>query len=169
MPFPFQPNQRAHVFLSSMGLLPFISVWKAAAFALAELGCAAFFIIGVVLPTTGPSAPWFVLAACVFGIVARQVDIESWGLFIPGGLAGRTEQAFGLHATRPVLAIVLLERFFLAALAAAVLGRYVGNVEDLSTQIAMAMVGLLWLRADAPLGGLARRLGRGQVRRRLQR
>ena len=130
-----------------MGLLPFISVWKAAAFALAELGCAAFFIIGVVLPTTGPSAPWFVLAACVFGIVARQVDIESWGLFIPGGLAGRTEQAFGLHATRPVLAIVLLERFFLAALAAAVLGRYVGNVEDLSTQIAMAMVGLLWLRA----------------------
>jgi magnesium transporter len=151
MPFPFQPNQRAHVFLSSMGLLPFISVWKAAAFALAELGCAAFFIIGVVLPTTGPAAPWFVLAACVFGIVARQVDIESWGLFIPGGLTGRAEQAFGVHAARPVLAIILLERFLLAALAAAVLGRYVGNVEDLSTQIGMALIGLLWLRARSAL------------------
>ena len=54
MPFPFQPNKRIRVVLSSMGLLPFVSVWKAAAFALAELGCAAFFVAGVVLSTTGP-------------------------------------------------------------------------------------------------------------------
>src|SRR3954464_13708818 len=147
MPFPFQPNQRARVFLSSMGLLPFVSVWKAAAFALAELGCAAFFSISVVLPITGQAAPWFVLAACVLGVLARQVDIESWALFIPGGLTGRAEQAFGERAGRAALTVVLLERFLLAALAAAVLGRYVGHVEDFSTEIAMAVVGLLWIRA----------------------
>jgi magnesium transporter len=139
------------VFLSSMGLLPFVSVWKAAALALAELGCAAFFIAGVVLQISGPIAPWFVLAACVLGIFVRQVDVESWALFIPGGLAGRTEQAFGRRAERAVSIVVLLERFLLAGLAAAVLGRYIANVEELSTQIAMAVVGLLWIRARSGL------------------
>ncbi|MCM3880331.1 MAG: magnesium transporter [Vicinamibacterales bacterium] len=151
MPFSFQPNQRARVFLSSMGLLPFVSVWKAAAFALAELGCAAFFIAGVVPQLIGPAAPWFVLAACVFGVVARQVDVESWALFIPGALVGRSEQAFGERAGRAVSTVVLLERFLLAALAAAVLGRYIANVEELSTQVAMAVVGLLWIRARSGL------------------
>ncbi len=151
MPFPFQPNQRARVFLSSMGLLPFVSVWKAAAFALAELGCAAFFVVGVVLATAGPAAPWFVLAACVLGIFARQVDIESWALFMPGGLAGRTEQAFGVRAGKAVSTVVLLERFLLAALAASVVGRYIANVEDVATQIAMGVVGLLWIRARSGL------------------
>src|SRR5262245_16586975 len=151
MPFSFQPNQRARVFLSSMGLLPFVSVWRAAAFALAELGCAAFFVVGVVFGVAGPIAPWFVLAACILGIVARQVDIESWALFMPGGLVGRAEQAFGTRAGRAVSTVVLLERFLLAGLAASVLGRYVANVDDLSTQIAMALVGLLWIRARSGL------------------
>ena len=151
MPFPFQPNQRARVFLSSMGLLPFVSVWKAAAFALAELGCATFFVVGVVLATAGPAAPWFVLAACVLGIFARQVDIESWALFMPGGLAGRAEEAFGVRAGKAVSTVVLLERFLLAALAASVVGRYLANVEDVATQIAMGVVGLLWIRARSGL------------------
>ena len=99
MPFPpfppFQPNRRVRVVLSSMGLMPFVSVWKAAALALAELGSAAFFIVGVLHGTAGQFAPWFVLAACVLGVLVRAGDIESWALFIPGGLVGRTEQAFG--------------------------------------------------------------------------
>src|SRR5216110_4063490 len=96
MPFPpFQPNRRVRVVLSSMGLMPFVSVWKAAALALAELGAAAFFIVGVLHGTAGVTAPWFVLAACVLGLLVRAGDIESWALFIPGGLVGRTEQAFG--------------------------------------------------------------------------
>ena len=93
---PFQPN-RVRVVLSSMGLLPFVSIWRAAALALAELGCAAFFIVGVVQGTVGEFAPWFVLAACVLGIFARAGDIESWALFIPGGLIGRTGVSIRAH------------------------------------------------------------------------
>src|SRR5436190_8098136 len=160
---PFQPNRRVRVVLSSMGLLPFVSIWRAAALALAELGCAAFFIVGVVQGTVGQFAPWFVLAACVLGIFARAGDIESWALFIPGGLIGRTEQAFGPRIARSTSAVVLIERFLLAALASVVIGRYVASVaaaaivglrfaghvtvEELSIQLAMGMVGLLWIRA----------------------
>jgi magnesium transporter len=149
MPFlsPFQPNRRVRVVLSSMGLLPFVSVWKAGALALAELGCAAFFVAGVVSESVGPFAPWFVLAVCVFGVFVRAVDIESWALFIPGGLIGRTEQAFGSRAARAVSTVVLLERLLLAALACAVVGRYTTDVADLAMQIGMTLVALLWIRA----------------------
>src|SRR5258705_11161977 len=103
MPFPpfspFQPNRRVRVVLSSMGLMPFVSVWKAAALALAELGAASFFIVGVVHGTLGAVAPWFVLAACLCGVLVRAGDIESWALFIAGGLVGRTEQAVGSRAS----------------------------------------------------------------------
>ena len=167
MPFPtfppFQPNRRVQVVLSSMGLLPFVSVWKAAALALAELGIGAFFVVGVVHGTVGGVAPWFVLAACVFGLLVRAGDVESWALFIPGGLVGRAEQAFGARTGRTASAVVLVERLFLSALASAIVGRYVASVaataimglpftghvtiEELSLQLAMLMVGLLWLRA----------------------
>src|SRR5436190_19119746 len=132
MPFPpfppFQPNRRVRVVLSSMGLMPFVSVWKAAALALAELGAAAFFVVGVVHGTVGAFAPWFVLAACCFGLLVRAGDIESWALFIPGGLVGRAEQAFGSRAARSASAAVLVERLLLAALASAVIGHYVASV-----------------------------------------
>jgi magnesium transporter len=165
MPFPssFQPNRRVRVVLSSMGLMPYVSVWKAAALALAELGCAAFFIVGVVQGSVGQYAPWCVLAACGLALVVRAGDIESWATFIPGGLVGRTEQAFGPRAGRSASAVVLVERFLLAALASAVIGWYVAGVaataivglrftgrvtvEELSTQLAIGMVGLLWIRA----------------------
>ena len=146
-----------------MGLMPFVSVWKAAALALAELGAAAFFIVGVLHGTAGATAPWFVLAACVLGVLVRAGDIESWALFVPGGLVGRAELAFGPRAGRTASAIVLVERFLLAALASAVIGRYVASVaataiiglrftghvtiEELSTYLAFITVGMLWIRA----------------------
>ncbi len=164
MPFPpFQPNRRVRVVLSSMGLMPFVSVWKAAALALAELGCAAFFLVGVLQPTLGSLAPWMVLLACVLGLLARAGDIESWATFIPGGFLGKAEHAFGRRVRAGVTAVALSERLLLAALSTAVVGRYVASVaataigglrftghvtvEELSTQLAILIVGLLWLRA----------------------
>jgi len=169
MPFPpfppFQPNRQVRVVLSSMGLMPFVSVWKAAALALAELGAAAFFIVGVLHSTAGAAAPWFVLAACLLGVLVRAGDIESWAQFVPGGLVGRTELAFGTRAARTASAIVLVERFLLAALVSAVIGHYVASVaatavmglrftghvtlEELSMYLAFGTVGMLWMRARA--------------------
>ena len=149
--------------LSSTALLPFMSVRKAAALALAQLGVAAFFAPGVVSATIGPSAGWFVLAAVVLATVVRAIDIESWAVFIPGGFIRRVSQAFGPARARAAAAAVLTERFLLAAIAVVSVGHYASGVvltliggwrltgllrpEDFATMLAVILIGGLWIRA----------------------
>jgi hypothetical protein len=64
------------VVLTSTALLPFLSVRKAAALSIAELGVAAFFIAGTTQTALGESAPWFVLAATILAAFLRAIDIE---------------------------------------------------------------------------------------------
>lgn len=140
-----------------------MSVRKAAALAVAELGIGVFFVSGVARATIGDSAPWFVLGACALAALVRAIDIESWAVFIPGGLVGRAEQAFGPRAATLATAAVLTERLLLAALACVVIGQYgigVGairiaewrvtdrlTIQELATLGASFVIGLLWLRA----------------------
>src|SRR5436190_20101229 len=104
---PIVPSRRVRVVLSSTAFLSFVSVWKAAALSIAELGVAAFFLIGVVLPGVGRPAPWLVLGACLLGPFVRTLDVESWSLPIPGGLVGRAKQAFGPRSGRVAAAVML--------------------------------------------------------------
>ena len=161
------PRRRVRVVLSSTALLSFMSVRKAAALALAQLGVAAFFIAGVSSATLGPSAGWFVLVAAVLAAFVRAIDIESWAVFIPGGFVGRVEYAFGPSLADGAAATVLTERFVLAALAAVIVGHYASGVavtaiaglrltgllrpEDFATMLAVVIVGLLWIRARVGL------------------
>jgi magnesium transporter len=139
-----------------------MSVRKAAALAIAQLGVAAFFVCGVAVPALGPSAAWFVLAATALAVAARAIDIESWGLLIPGGFARRVAGAFGPRAAGVASATAFVERLLLGALASVVAGHYVaavsataiagwrftGNVrsEDIATLLAVGVIGALWLR-----------------------
>ena len=163
---PFSPIPRRHpirVVLSSTALQPFMSVRKAAALAIAQLGVAAFFIAGVTRTVVGDSAAWFVLAATCLAAFARAVDIENWALLIPGGLVSRVTTTFGARAAGVAKAGALVERILLAALAAIVVGHYVASVsattiggwrftgfvrpEDLATPVAIFAIGVLWVRA----------------------
>jgi magnesium transporter len=148
--------------LSATALVSFMSVWKAAALAFAELGLSAFFLIGVAGPSLGGWTPWFVLAACCVGAFVRTIDIESWALFVPGGLVGRARQVSGPKAAGIAAATVLTERFLLAALACAVVGHYTSfvaaaaiegwrplarfDLQEFPILMAVALVGLLWIR-----------------------
>ena len=164
MPLPGRAAPRTvRVVLSPTALLSFVSVWKAAALAIAELGVAAWFVAGLTAATVGGVAPWFVLAAALIGVFIRAVDIESWAVFLPGGLAGRTERAFGPMPGRIAAAAVLAERLLLAALASMVIAHYVTTfavttlagrrlvrlmaTSDLYTLAAAAAIALLWIRA----------------------
>jgi magnesium transporter len=171
---PFSPVPRRHpirVVLSSTALQPFISVRKAAALAIAQLGIAAFFISSITRAALGPSAGWFVLAAAILAAFARAVDIESWALLIPGGFVNRVATVFGRRAAGVAKAAALVERVLLGALASVVVGHYVASVsataigglrftgytrpEDLATPLAVGAIGVLWLRI---------RVGRGLAR-----
>src|SRR6186713_2387634 len=117
---PFSPIRSRHpirVVLSTTAFLPFMSVRKAAALAIAQFGIAAFFIPGLARVAVGDSAGWFVLAAAVLAAFARSIDIESWSLLIPGGFVGSVTRAFGPRAAGVAKAAALMERLLLGALA----------------------------------------------------
>src|SRR6185436_11293388 len=121
---PPRLNRNVRVVLSTTTLLSFMSVSKAAALALAELGIAAFFVVGVARSFIGEAAAWFVLAACILSIFVRAIEIESWSFFIPGGLIGRTNRAYGAGLRNIAIASVLTERLLLVALACVLCGQY---------------------------------------------
>ncbi len=178
---PFSPIPRRRpirVVLSSTALQPFISVRKAAALTIAQLGVAAFFISGIAPATLGKSAVWFILAATFVAAFARSIDIESWALLIPGGYAGRAGTALGPRAVGIAKAGALLERLLLGVLASVALGHYLASVlatviggwrftggyvrpEDLATPIAIATIGVLWLRVRMGHGLSRERMAKG--------
>src|SRR6266568_4666208 len=93
------PSRRIPIVLATRALVSFGSVSRAAGLALPDFGLAAFFIAGVTASVLGAASAWFVLAAVAIGVVCRAIDVESWALFIPGGIAGRVERAFGRRAS----------------------------------------------------------------------
>jgi len=150
------------VVLSTTTLMSFMSVSKAAALVLAELGIAIFFVGGSARSFFGESAPWFVLAAAILGFVVRAIDIESWAFFMPGGLIGRTERVFGPRAVGFATAAMLGERLLLVVLACVLTAQYAVSfgrvwilkwsltarmsVQELVTAGAVLMIGILWTR-----------------------
>ena len=162
--------------LSTTALLPFLSVRKAAALAIAQLGVAAFFISGIATSALGDSAGWFVLAATILTIVVRAIDIESWALLIPGGFISRVALGLGQRAGRFAAAVAIIERVLLGALASVVIGHYTAGVavtaiagwrftryatpEDPATLLAAVAIGILWIRAR-----IGRDIGRDAIAR----
>jgi len=160
MPPPPGRSRREIPIVLATTLVSFVPLSRAAALALTDLGTAAFFIGGTMQATLGAAAPWFVLSAAVLGFGLRAVDIESWALFVPRGLVGRVQEAFGSRVAGAAAAAALVERLFLAALAALVAGHYgfaflstvgqsvpAGIHTDLPTLGAVSLIGLLWIRA----------------------
>jgi hypothetical protein len=150
------------IVLATSALLYFTSASRAAALALPELAFAAFFVGGVLRDSSGRAAPWFVALATLVGIVIRRFDLESWALFIPGGLSGRVNRAYGPRAATAATGVILIERLLLAALASVLFGHYVAalafaapgserlrnaTTADVSAFVGILLLGWLWLRA----------------------
>jgi magnesium transporter len=170
-------RRQIRVVFSSTALLSFMSVRKAAALAVAQLGVAAFFIAGTTRAAVGDAAPWFVLAVAVAAAFVRAIDIESWALLIPGGVVARVQQAFGRRVARGAAAAGLVERLLLAALASVLVGQYAASVtvtalagrrftgyvrpEDLATVVAVTIIGVLWLRARVGRDLTSHRIAQG--------
>jgi magnesium transporter len=177
-PNPVTDSRRPfRVVLSTTALVSFMSVSKATALVLAELGVAVFFVVGSARSFFGESAPWFVLGACLLGFLVRAIDIESWAFFIPGGLIGRSERAFGPRAASFATAAMLSERLLLVVLACVLCGHYAVSfgiawisrwsltarlsVQELVTAGAVLMIGILWTRTRLGLPLPSRAMAKG--------
>jgi magnesium transporter len=160
---PPKTQRKTRVHLSTTALLSFMSLSQATALVAAELGVAAFFVIGVARPVLGGPSALFVLAACVLSGFVRTIDIEHWALFVPGGVTGRAERAFGPRAANLAAAAVLTERLLLVALGCALCGQYAASfaapwtalwsvtarltVQESVSVGAILLLGFLWIRA----------------------
>src|SRR5258705_2329504 len=151
---PSHLPRRVRVAFSTTAITSFVSVWKAASLAVAELNIAALFLVGALAVQVGPLAPWFVVVAWALSMLARTIDIESWALFIPGGTTGRVEVAFGDRAARIAAAATLAERLLLCALCSLLIGHY----------IAAFLVRSATTAGPAALQDVAPRLGGGGPR-----
>jgi magnesium transporter len=157
------PSRRVRIVLATRALVSFASATRAAALAIPDLGFAAFYVASVAIAGAGAAAPWFVLAAVGIGLLCRAIDVESWALLVPGGVAGRVERAFGPRASLVGSAAVLVERLLAAALACEVFGHYAGTaafavsgvrrfvrqatISDVASAAAVLLLGYLWIRA----------------------
>ena len=153
------PADRIRVVLATRALLAFTPSWRAAALALAELGCVAFFAAGISEEAIGPAAPWYVLAAVLIGVAVRAVDVEGCGLFVRGGTFGLVRQGLGEFAGRVAASALLVERLLLGSLAAAAAGRYAtalfraglvpemspAGAENTAVAVAVGLLAIVWL------------------------
>jgi len=156
----FSAPQRIRVVLASKTLVSYVSVWRATARALVELGFSVFAIAGVVWSSAGAPAPWFVLGAAVLGAAFRAADVEARALFVPGGLYGSVSETLGGLAAKVAASALLVDRLVLGPLAAVIAGQYVaallqllfgGRVtaaglsrETLPTAVAVVLLGGVW-------------------------
>ena len=152
-------GERIRVVLATRTLLTFTPAWRAAALALGELGCVAFFAAGLAEAGVGSAAPWYVLAAVLVAACVRSVDVEARGLFVRGGLHGLVRQALGEAPARLAASALLTERMLLGPLAAAVAGRYVvalgaagveavgsgASAENTAVAVAVALLAIVWI------------------------
>jgi magnesium transporter len=134
---------------------------RGTAFALIEVGSVAFFAAGVAARVAGPIAPWFVLGAVLAGAALRALDLEGCALFVPGALYGLAKYALGRRAARVAASTLLVGHVLLVALAASAAGHAVAaaagflpslpespqqiTMNDLSTTVAVCLVGAVWL------------------------
>src|SRR4249920_478569 len=151
---------RIPIVVGTEALRPFASIWRAAAPLVAQVVVPALFVAGFAAPL-GAAGGWIVLAAVLVGARLRRAEVESWALFLPGGLPGRVRQAFGPRAGLVATAAALLERLTFVALSAVVASRYAASLaiavlrrtsltdqlvaEDLAAPVAALIVGLVWI------------------------
>ncbi|HKW01471.1 MAG TPA: hypothetical protein VJN96_16720, partial [Vicinamibacterales bacterium] len=140
----------------------FLPTWRTTVLTLSELGAAAFFVSGITQARYGASGPYFVFVAVMLGLIVRVVEVENWALFIPGGLAGRVNEAFGPRLAMMAAAAALLERLLFVSVLGIVAGRYIvtglaalfgtaiferhTGAGDVTSLAAVLLIGVLWLR-----------------------
>src|SRR6195256_4792462 len=83
------------VVVATTALLSFISVWRAAAIVLNDLGSSAYYAGGIAEQAIGQAAPWFVLGVMLFSYAVRAVYVESCAMFVRGGVYRVVKEAMG--------------------------------------------------------------------------
>src|SRR3981189_513855 len=88
-------SSKVKVVVATTVMLSFISFWRAAAIVLSDLASSAYYAGGIAEDSIGKAAPWFILAAMLFGFAITAFYGESGSMFVRGGVYRVVREALG--------------------------------------------------------------------------
>ena len=96
-PGPSQNRARpaVNILVATTAMLSFVSLWRAAAIVLNDLGSSAFYAGAIAEQAIGKSAPWFILAVMLFAGAVLLMYVESCSMFVRGGVYRVVKEAMG--------------------------------------------------------------------------
>src|SRR5712692_2314938 len=128
-----QPAEnRVRVVVATTVLLSFISLWRAAAIVLSDLGSTAYYVGGIVEQAIGKSAPWFILGVMLFSYAVRALYIESSSMFVRAGVYRVVKEAMGGTLAKLSVSALLFDYVLTGPISGVSAGQYiVGLLNDL--------------------------------------
>ncbi|RPJ84207.1 MAG: APC family permease, partial [Acidobacteria bacterium] len=138
---PARPTTRTtRVVVATTALLSFISLWRAAAIVLGDLGSSAFYAGGIAEQAVGNAAPWFVLGVMLFSYCVRAIYLESSIMFVRGGVYRVVKQAMGGTMAKLSVSALLFDYVLTGPISAVSAGLYiVGLLGEVLARFGLAL------------------------------
>jgi amino acid transporter len=121
---------RVRVVVATTVLLSFISLWRAAAIVLSDLGSTAFYVGGIVEQAIGKSAPWFVLGVMLLSYAIRALYIESSAMFVRAGVYRVVKEAMGGTLAKLSVSALLFDYVLTGPISGVSAGRYIAGLAN---------------------------------------
>src|SRR5712692_1065638 len=123
------------VVVASTVMLSFISLWRAAAIVLNDLGSSVYYVGGIVEQAVGPAAPWFIIAVMLFSFAVRSIYVESSSMFVRGGVYVVVRDAMGPFVARLSVSALLFDYVLTGPISAVSAGQYLGRLVNEASEL----------------------------------
>ncbi|HLW82100.1 MAG TPA: APC family permease [Candidatus Acidoferrales bacterium] len=131
---PLKPGTQrpvTNVLVATTAMLSFISLWRAAAIVLNDLGSSAFYAGAIAEQAIGQSAPWFILAVMLFAACVLLLYIESCSMFVRGGVYRVVKEAMGGTLAKVSVSALMFDYILTGPISGVSAGQYlVGFLND---------------------------------------
>src|SRR5512133_1375826 len=121
---------RVKVVVATTVFLSFISLWRAAAIVLSDLGSSAFYVGGIAEQAIGKAAPWFILGVMLFSYAVRAVYIESSAMFVRAGVYRVVKEAMGGTLAKLSVSALLFDYVLTGPISGVSAGRYIAGLAN---------------------------------------
>src|SRR5262249_21540866 len=118
----------ARVIVVSSVMFTFISYWRTAAVVLCDMSSTVYYIGAIVESAIGKAAPWFIIGVLLFSYGMRSVYIESWSLFVRGGVYRVVKAAMGGVLGKLSVSALLFDYVLTGPISGVSAGQYIVNL-----------------------------------------
>ncbi len=116
------------VVVATTVFLSFISLWRAVAIVLADLGSSAFYAAGIAEQAVGEAAPWFILGVLLFSFAVRAIYTEGSIMFVRGGAYRVVRSALGGTMGKLSVSALLFDYVLTGPISAVSAGHYIAGL-----------------------------------------